>query len=89
MKLSLLMPVYNEAATVALAVNRVLEVSYPCDIELVIVDDGSTDATPELLAAVDDPRLSLHRHPVNRGKGAAVRTAAERATGDRRPATTW
>jgi len=81
-KLSVLMPVYNEAATVALAVKRVLDVDFPCDVELVIVDDGSTDATPELLAAVDDPRLSVHRHPVNRGKGAAVRTATERATGD-------
>jgi Glycosyl transferase family 2 len=42
-KLSVLMPVYNEAATLAAAVKRVLDVEYPCDMELVIVDDGSTD----------------------------------------------
>ena len=81
MKLSILMPVFNEAETVEVVVKRVLDVPYPCDIELVIVDDGSSDRTPALLAAIDDPRVSVHTHPVNRGKGAAVRTAAERATG--------
>ena len=43
MKLSVLMPVYNEAATLAEVVKRVLDVEYPCDMELVVVDDGSTD----------------------------------------------
>jgi glycosyltransferase involved in cell wall biosynthesis len=74
MKLSVLMPVYNEAATLASAVERVLDVQYPCDVELVLVDDGSTDGTGQL---VDDLPAAVvrHRHPVNRGKGAAVRTA--------------
>lgn len=81
MKLSILMPVYNEVETVAVVVKRVLEVDYPCDVELVIVDDGSRDGTPAVLAALDDPRVSVHTHPVNRGKGAAIRTAADRATG--------
>lgn len=81
MKLSILMPVYNEVETVAIVVKRVLEVHYPCDVELVIVDDGSADDTPAVLAALDDPRVSVHTHPVNRGKGAAIRTAAARATG--------
>ena len=81
MKLSILMPVYNEVETVAVVVKRVLEVDYPCDVELVIVDDGSRDGTPAVLAALDDPRVSVHTHPVNRGKGAAIRTAAEVATG--------
>jgi glycosyltransferase involved in cell wall biosynthesis len=80
-KLSILMPVYNEAETVEVVVKRVLDVSYPCGVELVIVDDGSSDATPALLARLDDPRVSVHTHPVNRGKGAAVRTAASKATG--------
>jgi len=80
-KLSILMPVFNEAETVEVVVKRVLDVPYPCDIELVIVDDGSSDRTPTLLAAIDDPRVSVHTHPVNRGKGAAIRTAAARATG--------
>jgi Glycosyl transferase family 2 len=80
-KLSILMPVYNEADTVEVVVKRVLDVSYPCDVELVIVDDGSSDATPALLARLEDPRVSVHTHPANRGKGAAIRTAATKATG--------
>ena len=82
MKLSILMPVYNEGATLAAALKRVLDVDYPCDIELVAVDDGSVDGTAGVLAAVDDPRVTVHRHTVNQGKGAAIRTAGTIATGD-------
>jgi glycosyltransferase involved in cell wall biosynthesis len=82
MKLSILMPVYNEEATVASAVKRVLAVDYPCDVELVIVDDGSRDDTATALDRLDDPRILRRGHPVNRGKGAAIRTAAAVATGD-------
>lgn len=82
MKLSVLMPVYNEAATIASAVDRVLEVDYPCEMELVLVDDGSTDGTAKLLEDRDDPRLVKHTHAVNSGKGAAIRTAVGLATGD-------
>lgn len=82
MKLSILMPVYNEAATLELAIKRVLDVAYPCDVELVVVDDGSRDATGEILDAISDSRVVTYRHPGNRGKGAAIRTAATLATGD-------
>lgn len=82
MKLSILMPVYNEGATLAAALKRVLDVDYPCDIELVAVDDGSVDGTAGVLAAVNDPRVTVHRHTVNQGKGAAIRTASTLATGD-------
>ena len=82
MKLSVLMPVYNEAATLEAAVKRVLDVAFPCDIELVVVDDGSTDATPAVLEALDDPRVVSHRHQYNQGKGAAIRSAAELASGE-------
>lgn len=82
MKLSVLVPVYNEAATVMAALKRILEVEYPCEVEVVIVNDGSIDATAELLASVRDPRASVVHHPTNRGKGAAIRTASEAATGD-------
>jgi dolichol-phosphate hexosyltransferase len=51
-------------------------------VEVVVVDDGSRDATPELLDQIDDQRVAVHRHTVNRGKGAAIRTAAGVATGD-------
>jgi glycosyltransferase involved in cell wall biosynthesis len=82
MKLSILMPVYDEAPTVALAITRVLDVAYPCEMELVVVNDGSRDATADRLADVDDPRVRVLTHERNRGKGAAIRTAADAATGD-------
>jgi glycosyltransferase involved in cell wall biosynthesis len=80
-KLSILMPVYNELETVEVVVKRVLDVPYPCEVELVIVDDGSSDGTADVLSRLADPRVSVHTHPVNRGKGAAIRTAAGLATG--------
>jgi len=76
------MPAYNEAATVGVAVKQLLGIRYPCDIELVIVNDGSADHTMDVLSSIDDPRVVVTEHPVNRGKGAAVRTAAALATGD-------
>ncbi|HZQ87098.1 MAG TPA: glycosyltransferase family 2 protein, partial [Acidimicrobiales bacterium] len=82
MKLSVLVPVYDEAPTVALAVKRLLDVEFPCDVEFVVVDDGSTDATASILAEVDHPAVRVLTHPRNRGKGAAIRTAATAATGD-------
>jgi glycosyltransferase involved in cell wall biosynthesis len=82
-KLSILMPVYNEFATLAPAIEEVLGVDYPCDVELVVVDDGSTDGTRGLYGGLaDDPRVSIHLHRHNQGKGAAIRTGAAVATGD-------
>lgn len=82
MKLSVLMAVYNEERTVGSAVSQVLGIDSPVEIELVVVDDGSTDSTAELLASVEDPRLVKLSHLTNRGKGAAIRTAAGAARGD-------
>ena len=82
MKLSILMPVYNEAATIVTAVKRVLDVDYPCEMELILVDDGSVDGTREQLDGLSDPRLTRIDHARNQGKGAAIRTASEAATGD-------
>jgi glycosyltransferase involved in cell wall biosynthesis len=82
MKLSILMPVYNEEERIADAVKQALDVAYPCDIELVIVDDGSRDGTAEALGRLDDGRLRIGRHERNQGKGAAIRTAIEHATGE-------
>ena len=81
-KLSILMPVYNEARTVQTVIKRVLDVSFPCQVEVVIVDDASTDGTAEIIDQFHDERLVKLRHPVNRGKGAAIRTATGAATGD-------
>jgi glycosyltransferase involved in cell wall biosynthesis len=82
-KLSILMPVYNERATLAAAVKEVLDVDYPCEVELVVVDDGSTDGTRDLYPDFQgDPRISVQLHERNQGKGAAIRTASERADGD-------
>ena len=83
MKLSILMPVYNEVATLQSAVKRVLDVDYPVEIELVIVDDGSTDGTRALYPqwACED-RIRIYEKPTNEGKGAAIRTGAGLADGD-------
>ncbi len=82
MKLSILMPVYNEEARLAEAIKQALDVGYPCEIELVVVDDGSQDGTREILQRTDDPRLQVVLHERNQGKGAAIKTAAQHATGD-------
>ncbi|MEU7849762.1 glycosyltransferase family 2 protein [Micromonospora parva] len=82
MQLSILMPVYNEAERVAEALKQALAVQYPCDIEIVVVDDGSTDETAEILARMDDARLRVVTHQRNAGKGAAIRTAVDNARGE-------
>ena len=82
MKLSILMPVYNEEERVADAVKQALDVTYPCEVELVVVDDGSRDGTAEILSRLDDRRVHVIVHPRNRGKGAAIRTAVDSAGGD-------
>jgi glycosyltransferase involved in cell wall biosynthesis len=81
-KLSILMPVYNEQDRVADAVKQALAVTYPCDVELVIVNDGSRDGTAEVLDRLDDDRVRVIHHARNQGKGAAIRTAADNATGE-------
>jgi glycosyltransferase involved in cell wall biosynthesis len=61
---------------------QTLAVDYPCEVEVVVVDDGSRDGTADALSQVDDPRVRVVTHPRNRGKGAAVRTAAHHAAGE-------
>ncbi len=83
-RLSILMPVFNERETVRSAVEQALAPSYPVDeVELVIVDDGSTDGTPGILAELaENPQVTLVTHDRNAGKGAAVQTALGHASGD-------
>lgn len=85
--LSVVIPVYNERKTLLQLLDRVKEV--PVRKEIVLVDDCSKDGTRDLLKSLeqqttDDPmnRLSIYYHDVNKGKGAAVRTGFNRATGD-------
>lgn len=82
MKLSIVMPVYNEEQRAPNAIKQTLAVDFPCEVELVVVDDGSQDRTAELLGTVDDPRMRLIQHPHNQGKGAAVQTGVAEATGE-------
>ena len=69
--LSVVMPCFNEVETVSTVVQAVLDSPYTA--ELIVVDDGSTDGTRELLSALDDPRLLVLLQPDNQGKGAALR----------------
>jgi len=79
--LSVVIPVFNEVGTVRRVLERVREVPLPT--EVVVVDDGSTDGTRDLLPELEAEGLidTLILHPGNRGKGAALRTGFERATG--------
>jgi len=83
-KLSILIPVYNEIRTLEKLLLRVLEVDLPCEKEIIVVDDCSTDGSREFLDAFVLQRdcITYVKHDKNRGKGAAVRTAIERITGD-------
>jgi dolichol-phosphate hexosyltransferase len=81
--LSILMPIYNEIDRAEQAISEVLATELPSDFELIIVDDGSTDGTRDLLRNGDwGSRVRLIEHDHNRGKGAAIQTALHEATGE-------
>ena len=81
MKLSVVIPVYNEVSTIEQLVMRVKRV--PIDKQIIIVDDGSTDGTRDKVAGLEDGDAVVARaHQRNQGKGAALRTGFGAATGD-------
>jgi len=84
MKLSVIIPVYNEERTLLEVVSKVKKVSL--DKEIIIVNDGSTDRTAEIIETIKkhekNPHIKILQHEKNLGKGAAVRTGLNNATGD-------
>lgn len=82
MKLSIIMPVYNEEKTVGEILRRMKQVRLPNRLgrEIIVVDDGSTDTTPNVLAKAREIKVIRHRR--NKGKGAAVRTGIKKAEGE-------
>jgi glycosyltransferase involved in cell wall biosynthesis len=80
LKLSILMPVFNEASTIADVVARVQAV--PLDQEIVLVNDASSDGSAQIIDQLASPNVRVIHHPTNRGKGAAICTALEAATGE-------
>ncbi len=82
LKLSIVMPVYNERATVAEAVRRARAVKLPVEREILVIDDGSTDGTQQILRHLADSTVRVLTQPANRGKGAAVRRGIDESTGD-------
>jgi len=77
---SVIVPTYNRADAVQRTVDSVLDQTFE-DFEIIVVDDASTDDTPEVVAAYDDPRVTFRRHETNRGGSAARNTGIEAAEG--------
>jgi glycosyltransferase involved in cell wall biosynthesis len=86
MKLSVIIPVYNEEQTIREVIDRVWAVELEgIEKQIIIADDGSTDATARIVDAheyIRDGRVQIHHNPINLGKGAAVRLGLSMATGD-------
>jgi glycosyltransferase involved in cell wall biosynthesis len=80
--LSVIVPVYNERVTVAEVIRRIRAVDVPVDVEVIVVDDGSSDGTEKVLSALGDSTVRILTHKVNQGKGAAIRTGLGAARGD-------
>lgn len=86
MKLSIIIPVYNEEQTIKQVLNAVTSVNLSCQKEIIIVDDGSTDETGSQISKFKSQNQSLKlkiiHHETNQGKGAAIRQGINKATGD-------
>jgi glycosyltransferase involved in cell wall biosynthesis len=80
--LTVITPVYNERTTVAEVIRRMRAVELPVTLEIIAVDDGSSDGSDKVLGALEDSTVRVMRHEKNQGKGAAIRTGLAEARGD-------
>jgi glycosyltransferase involved in cell wall biosynthesis len=80
--LSVIMPVFNERATLAEVIRRMRAVELPLVLQIIAVDDGSSDGSDKVLSALEDSTVRVIHHRVNQGKGAAVRSGLAEARGD-------
>lgn len=80
--LTVIVPVYNERTTIAEIIRRVRAAPVALDVDVLVVDDGSTDGTDKVLSTLVDSTVRVLRHDANRGKGAAIRTGLAAARGD-------
>lgn len=82
MKLSVVIPVYNEESTISQVIDKVRAVDLPIEREIIVVDDGSTDSTAEILERKQNDATYVHFSRINFGKGAAIRVGLTYVTGD-------
>ena len=80
--LSVIVPVFNERNTVAEILRRMRAVELPVDLEILVVNDASSDGTDKVLSTLEDSTVRVLNHPNNRGKGAAIRSGLQHARGD-------
>lgn len=82
MKLSIVIPVYNETATILEVINSVKNINIGCDKEIIVVNDGSTDNTAQILDSIEDRMIKIYHHKKNQGKGVALKTGFRNLSGD-------
>ena len=80
--MTVLIPVFNEQRTIAEILRRVRQVDAGLEVDIIVVDDGSSDGTEKVLRALEDSTVRVLTHDRNQGKGAALRTGLAQATGD-------
>ena len=81
-KLSVIVPIFNERNTVVEIMRRMRAVELPIECEFILVDDGSSDGTRQVLQQLGDSTVRVVNHAANQGKGAAIRTGLEHVSGD-------